>query len=147
VPAWYVQRKRFENVRHHAAEDRAEWERRVYLAPQPHPPVPMPTIHLTSADGQRTTVKAPAGESLMRAATDAGVSEIAADCGGLLTCATCHVYVSPAWADRLPPAAPDELSMLEMTAAERRPTSRLSCQIVLMDALDGLEVELPAQQY
>jgi 2Fe-2S ferredoxin len=107
----------------------------------------MPTIHLKAAGGQRTTLQAPAGESLMRAATDAGVSEIVADCGGLLTCATCHVYVAPEWADRLPPPAPDELSMLEMTAAERRPHSRLSCQIVLLDALDGLEVELPERQY
>jgi 2Fe-2S ferredoxin len=64
-----------------------------------------------------------------------------------MTCSTCHVYVDPAWAGRLPPPTADEAAMLEMTAAERRPTSRLSCQIVLDAALDGLTAELPPTQY
>ena len=83
----------------------------------------------------------------MRVATDAGVSAIVADCGGLLTCATCHVYVAPEWADRLEPVTPDESAMLEMTASPRLPHSRLSCQIVLQSGLDGLTVTLPESQY
>jgi 2Fe-2S ferredoxin len=90
---------------------------------------------------------APVGASLMRAAVDAGIDGIAADCGGSLICATCHVIVDPAWSDRLPAPSADELSMLEMTAAERCPTSRLSCQITLQPALDGLSVQLPPTQY
>ncbi len=104
-------------------------------------------IVLVAADGSRTELQAPAGRSLMRAATDAGVEGIAADCGGCLSCATCHVWVDPAWADRLPPPSPDEDSMLEMTSSERRPTSRLSCEITLVPALDGLTVHLPPAQY
>jgi len=83
----------------------------------------------------------------MRTAVDAGIDGIAADCGGCLTCATCHVIVDAAWAEKLSPPTDDELAMLEMTAAPRRPTSRLSCQLVLSAELDGLVVQLPATQY
>ena len=107
----------------------------------------MPTVHLVCAEGRRTTLSPPAGTTLMRAATDAGLPQIVADCGGLLTCATCHVYVAEAWLDRLPAVSADEAAMLEMTAAPRQANSRLSCQITLIEALDGLEVVLPAQQY
>lgn len=107
----------------------------------------MPRIVLIAPDGAHTEIQARAGQSLMRAATDAGVEAIVADCGGCLSCATCHVWVDPAWADRLPPVTPDEDSMLELTAAERRPTSRLSCEIPLTEALDGLVVHLPPTQY
>jgi len=107
----------------------------------------MPIVHLHAAKGERITLSAASGQSLMRAATDAGVAGIAADCGGTLTCATCHVYVAESWSGRLPAPGPDELAMLEMTAAPRRPHSRLSCQIELTDALDGLQVELPEAQY
>jgi 2Fe-2S ferredoxin len=89
---------------------------------------------------------APVGASLMRAATDAGIDGVVGDCGGCLTCATCHVVVDPAWAGALPAPSADELAMLEMTAVERSPTSRLSCQIELTTALDGLTVRLPPSQ-
>lgn len=105
------------------------------------------TAHLTDAAGRSTVVQAAPGTSLMRAATDAGVDGIAADCGGCLSCATCHVYVDPGWLTALAPPQDDELAMLEMTAAERLPQSRLSCQIELTPALDGLQVRLPATQY
>ena len=105
------------------------------------------TIHLRNHDGASRSLAAATGQSLMRAATRAGVDEIAADCGGCLTCATCHVYVDAQWLASLRPAGPDELAMLEMTAAERRPNSRLSCQVELTSALDGLTVELPQRQY
>jgi 2Fe-2S ferredoxin len=87
------------------------------------------------------------GDSLMQAASAAGIDGIAADCGGVLTCATCHVYVSQAWSAKLAPPIADESSMLEFVAAERRTGSRLSCQITLSEALDGLTVELPESQY
>ena len=105
------------------------------------------TLHLTAADGTRRTLRSRPGVSLMTAAQAAGVDGIAADCGGCLTCATCHVYVDEAWRSRLPVPTADEASMLEMTAAERRHGSRLSCQIALDHSLDGLSVHLPDKQY
>jgi 2Fe-2S ferredoxin len=99
-----------------------------------------------SAPGE-TIVEGRAGESLMQAAIAANVKGIEADCGGLLTCATCHVYVREPFAARLPPAQDDELAMLEFTAAPRRPGSRLSCQIALAPELDGLQVDLPESQH
>jgi ferredoxin, 2Fe-2S len=87
------------------------------------------------------------GQSLMQGATQAGIDGIAADCGGSLSCATCHVYVDSAWLDKLPAPSADELSMLEMTAAPRLPNSRLSCQLVATAALDGLRMGLPLTQY
>jgi len=108
---------------------------------------PTITVHLTEAGGKHHTLKAATGQSLMRAATAAGIDAIAADCGGLLSCATCHVYVDSEWAARLPPPSHDEVSMLEMTAAPREANSRLSCQIELQPALDGVSLRLPAHQY
>ena len=105
------------------------------------------TIHLRAHDGALRELQAHTGHSLMRAAVDAGIDAIAADCGGSLTCATCHIYVDAAWATRLPAPGADESAMLELTAAERRPTSRLSCQIQLTPALDGLSAGLPERQY
>lgn len=105
------------------------------------------TVHLIEHDGRRHTLRARTGASLMRAATGAGVEAIAADCGGCLNCATCHVIVDPGWLARLPPPSLDEAAMLEMTAAPRQPGSRLSCQIALDETLDGLVVQLPSTQY
>ena len=109
----------------------------------------MVKVHLigpASAPGE-TTLQAREGRSLMKAAVAANVTGIEADCGGLLTCATCHVYVREPFASQLPPPSEDELGMLEFTAAPRRPNSRLSCQIELTAALDGLTVELPECQH
>lgn len=83
----------------------------------------------------------------MEAAVAANVPGIEADCGGLMTCATCHVMVREPFAARLPPPEPDELAMLEFTAVPRQPNSRLSCQIELTEALDGLTVDLPPSQH
>jgi 2Fe-2S ferredoxin len=107
----------------------------------------MVQVHLIEADGRRRRIEGKPGRSLMRTAVDAGIDGIAADCGGCLNCATCHVIVDAAWLDKLPPPAADELAMLEMTAAPRQPGSRLSCQIVLEPALSGLVVQLPTRQY
>lgn len=109
----------------------------------------MITIHLVGPDAEpgETTLEAREGQSLMQAAVAANVHGIEADCGGLLTCATCHVYVREPFASRLPPPSEDELGMLEFTAAPRRANSRLSCQIQLTPALDGLTVDLPETQH
>ncbi len=107
----------------------------------------MPSVTLITHTGHAITLDAALGRSLMQAASAGGVDGIAADCGGSLSCATCHVYVDEAWAARVPPAQDDELAMLDMTAAERRGTSRLSCQIVIDHTLHGLRVQLPERQY
>jgi 2Fe-2S ferredoxin len=107
----------------------------------------MPKVTYVAAGGEATTIEVRTGANLMIAATTNGVSGIAGDCGGVLSCATCHVYVDEPYFSKLPPAEGDELSMLDFTAAERTPQSRLCCQILLTDALDGLVVRLPATQY
>lgn len=108
------------------------------------------TVHLQAADGSPYAVpqvQGKPGQSLMRSAVRAGVDGIAADCGGTLSCATCHVIVAADWAARLPPPSADEQAMLEMTAVAMEPTSRLACQITLQPELDGLCVRLPSTQY
>jgi len=104
-------------------------------------------VHLIAHDGVRRTIQGRVGQSLMRAAVDAGEEGVAADCGGCLNCATCHVIVDAAWVSRLQPASDDEGYMLEMTAAPQQPSSRLSCQITLDEGLNGLVVQLPDRQY
>ncbi|MET0312139.1 MAG: 2Fe-2S iron-sulfur cluster-binding protein [Burkholderiaceae bacterium] len=107
----------------------------------------MINIHLVAADGTASDLQGKPGQSLMEAAVAANAKGIEADCGGLLTCATCHVYVREPFASKLPPAGDDELGMLDFTAAGRRANSRLSCQIALTPALDGLTVDLPSEQH
>lgn len=111
----------------------------------------MPTIHFVSKNqtGEPVThtVQAKAGESLMLAALSAGLDGIAADCGGTLTCATCHVNVPETWASKLPAATDDEQTMLDFVADPRQSGSRLSCQIQVTEALDGMTVEIPVTQY
>lgn len=106
----------------------------------------MPTINFILADGTRKQVDVTEGVSVMQAATGAGVPGIVAECGGSAMCATCHVYVDSAWAGRVPAPLANELEMLECTAAERQPTSRLSCQLKLTAASDGLTVRIPQRQ-
>lgn len=105
------------------------------------------TVYVVEPNGERYPVRAGVGQSLMRAAVDAGIDGIKADCGGVMSCATCHVYVDLAWIARLPAPSTDEDAMLAMTAALRLPTSRLSCQVALEADLDGLTVVLPETQY
>jgi ferredoxin, 2Fe-2S len=106
----------------------------------------MPTLHFIHTDGSTRELSAPVGTSAMQAALGAGLAGIVAECGGSAMCATCHVYVDAAWVDRLAPPLANELEMLECTASERLPTSRLSCQIRMTAALDGLVLRLPASQ-
>lgn len=104
-------------------------------------------INLTFVDHQGTerSISVEPTGSLMNAAIYNDVPGIEADCGGACACATCHVFIDPAWTDRVGPAEGDEVDMLS-TASDLRPTSRLSCQVKLSAALDGLRVETPAYQ-
>jgi 2Fe-2S ferredoxin len=104
----------------------------------------MTRITFIEPDGQRT-VDAPVGISLMEVAKQHAVAGVVAQCGGACACATCHVYVDPAWMARLPPPEDMEEGMLE-SAWEPRDNSRLSCQIEITAGLDGLVVTVPRQQ-
>jgi 2Fe-2S ferredoxin len=106
----------------------------------------MTQITFIEAGGQRTTLDVPDGWSLMQAATANGVDGIVGECGGSCACATCHCYVDELLASVLPPPAPGELDMLANVAAERRPNSRLACQIKATSALAGGCVSLPDTQ-
>ena len=104
-------------------------------------------IRFIATDQSHQDIETATDQSLMKAAVDANVKGIEADCGGTLTCATCHVMVDAPWQEKLPPASPDELDMLDFAASPVQPTSRLSCQIRLTPELDGLVVHLPATQH
>jgi 2Fe-2S ferredoxin len=106
----------------------------------------MPRIIYIEANGERHEVEVRAKLSVMEGALLHGVPGIDAECGGAAACATCHVYVDEDWRDRIPAPHPDEREMLEM-ATEPGPGSRLSCQIKVADALDGLVVFLPKTQH
>lgn len=96
-------------------------------------------------DGTSHAVDVPAGWSVMEGAINNNIPGIEAECGGACSCATCHVYVDPAWVATTGTAEDIEKGMLEC-ALELGETSRLSCQIEVSDALDGLVVRLPERQ-
>jgi 2Fe-2S ferredoxin len=106
----------------------------------------MTRITYVEPDGRPVTLDLKPGQSLMRAAMDAGLEGIEAQCGGNCACATCHCYVQAPWLDKLKPPSDDEQFMLSNVAAERRPNSRLSCQLIAEDALEGLTVQFPDRQ-
>jgi 2Fe-2S ferredoxin len=106
----------------------------------------MTTITFIHSDSRSETVEAENGASVMLAALTHGVDGIVAECGGNAVCATCHVYVDEAWIGRLDPVSDDEDALLDGTAAERLPNSRLSCQIKVQPALAGLVVRIPDRQ-
>ncbi len=99
----------------------------------------MPLVIFHDVDGQRVEVDVAAGNTVMEAALDNGVAGILAECGGACACATCHAYIADAWMPRLKPIEDMEDAMLD-AANERRPSSRLLCQIDVTPDLDGLEV-------
>jgi 2Fe-2S ferredoxin len=105
----------------------------------------MPVVNFVEFGGARRSVVAPAGISLMEAARQNRVEGVVARCGGACACASCHVYVDAAWFTKLPPPDDMELGMIE-SAWEPRACSRLSCQIELTQALDGLTVTVPERQ-
>jgi ferredoxin, 2Fe-2S len=105
----------------------------------------MPLITYIESTGQERTLELKEGLSVMEGAVRAGIPGIVAECGGACSCATCHVYVDESWVARVGGASQTERAMLEY-AHEPRPNSRLSCQITVSDALDGLLVQTPSQQ-
>lgn len=105
----------------------------------------MPNITFIMRDGTPFEVEAPLGLSVMEIARKAGINEIEGACGGSLACATCHVVVSPDWFERVAPSdglSIEENDMLDL-AFDLKKTSRLSCQIMMTEALNGLVVALP----
>jgi ferredoxin, 2Fe-2S len=106
----------------------------------------MARVRYIEPNGREVTLELAPRQSLMRAAMDAGLTGIEAQCGGNCICATCHCYVEPAWLDKLKPPSDDEQLMLDNVAAERRANSRLCCQLIIEDALDGLTVRFPDRQ-
>jgi ferredoxin, 2Fe-2S len=106
----------------------------------------MPKITYISTAGDEQTIDVSVGMTVMRAAIANNIPGIDADCGGSCACATCHVYVDPAWADRVKPPEPTEADMLDFVL-DRQPTSRLSCQLEVTADLDGLIVRTPASQH
>ena len=105
----------------------------------------MPKITYIEHDGTVRTVDAEVGATVMETAIRNSVPGIVAECGGACSCATCHVHVDEAWSEKVGPPSPMEEDMLDF-AFDVRPTSRLSCQIKVTDALDGLVVHTPQQQ-
>ena len=106
----------------------------------------MPKIIYEAHDGSRTEQEVPLGWSVMEGAVQNNIDGIDADCGGCLSCATCHVYVDEAWLAKLPAKEDLEDDMLECTACDSEPNSRLSCQIAVTEELDGLVVRMPEYQ-
>ena len=106
----------------------------------------MANITYIESNGQTTTINLNDGWSLMQGATANGIDGIVGECGGSCACATCHCYVDEARLGDLPPASEGELDMLENVAAERKPNSRLACQIKATAALEGLIIRLPETQ-
>jgi ferredoxin, 2Fe-2S len=106
----------------------------------------MPRILFIEHNGAEHSVDAEVGKTVMQAAVENLISGIVGDCGGSCSCATCHCYVDPAWAERLQPASESETMMIE-GALHAQDSSRLSCQIVVEPELDGLVVRLPVSQF
>ena len=105
----------------------------------------MPKITYIEHNGKLHTIEVANGLSVMEGAVQNNIPGIDADCGGSMACATCHVYVKENWFNKLPKKEDGEEDMLDM-AFEPKKNSRLSCQIMVTEELDGLEVNLPEKQ-
>ena len=105
----------------------------------------MPKITYIDSSGNQKTIEVEIGLTVMEGAIQNNVTGIDADCGGGMSCATCHVYVKEEWLNKLPKAEDAEQDMIDM-AFEPKKNSRLSCQIVVGDELDGLVVTTPSKQ-
>ncbi|MCE7797065.1 2Fe-2S iron-sulfur cluster-binding protein [Sphingobium sufflavum] len=107
----------------------------------------MAVVTYIEHDGAEHKVDVADGDSVMQGALNNGVEGIVGECGGGLACATCHCYVDESWIDRTGTPSQEETEMLEAASAEIKANSRLSCQLFVSDALDGLVVRLPESQY
>ena len=105
----------------------------------------MPKITYIENSGSSHTIEVSSGLSVMEGAVQNDIPGIDADCGGGMACATCHVYVNEEWFDKLPAKEDGEEDMLDM-AFEPKQNSRLSCQLIVSDELDGLVVNIPSKQ-
>ena len=105
----------------------------------------MPTVFVTTRDGRSRAVEGQADRSVMEIIRENGFDELLALCGGCCSCATCHVYVDDAFLGALPPMADDENDLLD-SLEHRSPASRLSCQIQMNQALDGLLVTIAPEE-
>ena len=105
----------------------------------------MPKITYKDYQGTSKTIEVKSGLSVMEGAIQKEIPGIDADCGGAMACATCHVYVDDKWLDKIPKAEDAEIDMIDM-AFEPKKNSRLSCQIIVNEELDGLEVTTPEKQ-
>ncbi|MBH0112272.1 2Fe-2S iron-sulfur cluster binding domain-containing protein [Novosphingobium sp. YJ-S2-02] len=101
----------------------------------------MPQITVVNQSGEETKVEAEEGRTLMETIRDNGFDELLALCGGCCSCATCHVHVDPAFADKLPAMSEDEDDLLD-SSDHRDDNSRLSCQIPITAALEGMKVTI-----
>mgnify|MGYP003314698543 CR=1 FL=1 len=106
---------------------------------------PMPKITYITHDNQSHTIEVQNGLTVMEGAVQNDIPGIDADCGGGMACATCHVYVTEDWFDKLPKKEDGEEDMLDM-AFEPKKNSRLSCQLIVSDQMDGLVVNIPSKQ-
>ena len=105
----------------------------------------MPKITYIDSNGNSKTIDVANGLSVMEGAIQNNIPGIDADCGGGMACATCHVYVKEEWLNKLPTKEDGEEDMLDM-AFEPKKNSRLSCQLVVSDELEGLTVDIPSKQ-
>jgi 2Fe-2S ferredoxin len=105
----------------------------------------MPKITYIDNQGNSKTIKVENGLTVMEGAVQNNIPGIDADCGGSMACATCHVYVEEKWLDKLPKTDDGEIDMIDM-AVEPKKNSRLSCQLIVSDELNGLIVTTPAKQ-
>ena len=105
----------------------------------------MPKITYINSNAKVHTIDVQSGLTVMEGAIQNDIPGIDADCGGGMSCATCHVYVDEEWLDKLPDKEDGEEDMLDM-AFEPKKNSRLSCQIIVSDELNGLVVHLPEKQ-
>lgn len=106
----------------------------------------MARITYVEHGGREHVVEVANGLTVMEGARDNGIPGIEADCGGACACSTCHVYVAADWVDRLPPKDPMEADMLDFAWQPDPVRSRLTCQLKVSEALDGLVVHLPERQ-
>ena len=106
----------------------------------------MPKITYIEHGGKEHVVDVPVGLTVMEGARDNGIPGIEADCGGACACSTCHVYVAKDWTGKLPPIDPMEADMLDFAYEPDPDRSRLTCQLKVTDALDGLVVQMPEKQ-
>lgn len=106
----------------------------------------MPTVYFVDADGNQFDATVDSGTNVMEAAVENFIDGIIGECGGVMSCATCHCYIPPEWQSKIPAPSEQEEDMIDMVL-EPQDNSRLSCQIEITDELDGLVVHMPKTQF